>query len=49
VFLAMIEVVVATGMARAERISSARWMDRVCRLVFPGCLVLIGFYAFVWR
>lgn len=48
VFLAMIEVVITTGLARTERVNAARWLDRVCRLLFPGALVLITLYAFVW-
>ena len=48
VFLAMIEVVITTGLARNERVKTARWMDRVSRFLFPGILALVGLYAFVW-
>ncbi len=49
VFLAMIEVVTTTGLARTGRVSTARWLDRISRLVFPALLAGIGMYAFVWR
>ena len=49
VFLAMIEVVITTGLARTERVKTARWMDRACRLLFPGALTLLAIYAFVWH
>ena len=38
----MIEVVVTTGLAQQGKIETARWLDRVCRLLFPGRLVLGG-------
>ena len=46
VFFAMMEVVVTTGLARTERVALARWLDRVCRLLFPGVLALVGYLAF---
>ena len=49
VFLAMIEVVITTGLARTERVKTARWMDRMSRLLFPGALALVIFSAFVWH
>ena len=49
VFLAMIEVVVTTGLAQQGKIETARWLDRVCRLLFPGRLVLGACYAFLWH
>jgi len=49
VFFAMLEVVLTTGMARTGRIKGARWLDRVCRVLFPGILTLVGLYAFVWH
>ena len=49
VFLAMIEVVITTGLARTDRLKAARWLDRVCRVVFPATLALIAVYAFVWH
>lgn len=49
VFLAMIEVVITTGLARTERVKMARWMDRVCRFLFPGALALVTIYAFAWH
>ncbi|MEP4076339.1 hypothetical protein [Haloferula sp.] len=49
VFLAMIEVVVTTGLAQKGRVEVARWLDRVCRLVFPVLLMLSGCYAFWWH
>jgi hypothetical protein len=49
VFLAMVEVVITTAMARNERIKGARWLDRACRLIFPGALVLVVFYAMILR
>lgn len=49
VFLAMIEVVTTTGLAKTGHVKAARWMDRMSRLVFPGLLALIMFYAFAWR
>lgn len=49
VFLAMVEVVVTTAMARNERIKGARWLDRACRLIFPGALALVVFYAMILR
>jgi hypothetical protein len=48
VFLAMIEVVITTGMARNERVKGARWLDRVCRLIFPAALAIGALYSFVW-
>ena len=48
VFFAMLEVVVTTGLARTNRVRTARWMDRVCRLIFPGLLTLLAFYAYLW-
>jgi len=49
VFLAMLEVVTTTGLAKSGHVKVARWMDRMSRLVFPGLLALIMLYAFVWR
>lgn len=49
VFLAMVEVVVTTNLARTERIKTARWLDRVCRVVFPAALVLVVLYASIWH
>ena len=49
VFFAMLEVVITTGLARTERIARARWLDRICRFVFPGTLVLLAVYAFKWH
>ncbi len=49
VFLAMIEVVITTGLAKSDRLALAWRLDRVCRMVFPGLLVLIALYAFVWH
>lgn len=49
VFLAMIEVVITTGLANSDRIVQARWTDRVCRLVFPTLLGIAAVYAFVYH
>jgi hypothetical protein len=49
VFLAMIEVVITTGLARSDRVVTALWVDRVCRLIFPGALTLVGLYAYAWH
>jgi len=49
VFLAMTEVVITTSLARNDRIKTARWMDRVCRVLFPGALVLVVVYASIWH
>jgi len=49
VFLAMIEVVVTTQLARTGREASALKLDRMSRFVFPSILVLIMLYAFWWR
>ena len=49
VFLAMIEVVITTSLARSERIKTALWMDRVCRVLFPGSLALAILYASIWH
>jgi hypothetical protein len=44
----MIEVVITTGMARNKRVNGARWLDRVCRLIFPAALAIGALYSFVW-
>ena len=49
VFIAMIEVVITTGLAKSGRIAGARWLDRSCRVVFPGLLALAAVYAFAWH
>ena len=49
VFLAMIEVVITTGMARTNRVKGARWLDRLCRILFPSALGAMSVYAFVWH
>jgi hypothetical protein len=49
VFLAVIEVVITTGLSRTGRIKAARWMDRVCRILFPGALALVAVYAYAWH
>lgn len=46
VFFAMIEVVTTTGLANTGRVEYARWMDRVCRVLFPVLLTLSAIYAF---
>lgn len=47
VFLTMIEVVITTGLARTQRVAAAQRLDKVCRVIFPGALVLISVYAFI--
>jgi hypothetical protein len=49
VFMAMIEVVITTGLAQRGKINVARWLDRVCRILFPVLLVLGGCYAIFWH
>lgn len=49
VFLAMIEVVITTGLAQKGKVGIARWLDRVCRFLFPGLLALGSAYAFLWH
>jgi len=49
VFLAMIEVVVTTQLARTGREVSALKLDRISRVVFPSMLALVLLYAFLWR
>lgn len=49
VFLAMIEVVITTGLAQKGKVNAARWMDRACRVIFPGLLVLGTLYAYLWH
>jgi hypothetical protein len=44
-----LEVVVTTGLAQQGKIETARWLDRVWRLLFPGLLVLGACYAFLWH
>ncbi|MEM1084608.1 MAG: hypothetical protein AAGI48_10900 [Verrucomicrobiota bacterium] len=48
VFLAMIEVVITTGLAQSGRIVAARWLDRICRVLFPVLLALGSCFAFLW-
>lgn len=48
VFLAMIEVVVTTGLAQKGKIELAYSLDRVCRFIFPVLLGLGACYAFLW-
>ena len=36
-------------MARTDRLKAARWLDRLCRVVFPATLAIIAVYAFVWH
>jgi hypothetical protein len=45
----MIEVVITTGLAQRGKINVARWLDRVCRILFPVLLVLGGCYAIFWH
>jgi hypothetical protein len=49
VFLSVLEVLLTTGLARTGRVKTARWMDRVCRLLFPGTLALVAIYAYAWH
>ncbi len=35
VFMGLVEVVVTSRLARADRLSLARRIDRICRVVFP--------------
>lgn len=48
VFLAMIEVVVTTGLAQKGRKELAQKLDRKCRVIFPGLTILGGVYAILW-
>lgn len=45
VFTALLEVVVTSRLARGERLHLARWMDRVCALLFPAAYVAIAGYS----
>lgn len=47
VFLAMIEVVITTGLAQRGMEKLALRMDRICRFAFPGFTLLGGIYA-IW-
>lgn len=49
VFLAMIEVVITTGLAQKGNEEKARKLDKVCRVVFPTLTALGGYYAFFWH
>ena len=49
VFLAMIEVVITTGLAQKDKLDVARWLDRICRVLFPVLLTLGGCYAYLWH
>ena len=49
VFLAMLEVVITTSLAKNGRVDSALKLDRYSRFVFPGLLALIILYAFFLR
>ena len=49
VFLAMIEVVVTTGLAQKGKLNVARRLDRTCRVLFPVLLTLGGCYAYLWH
>lgn len=49
VFLAMIEVVITTGLAQRGKERIAVRLDWICRLVFPGLTIAGAFYAFVWH
>jgi hypothetical protein len=47
VFLSLLEVVVTSHLARIERLTIARWLDRVMRVLFPVAFVLLTLKAFV--
>lgn len=49
VALAMIEVVITTGLAQRDKVDAARKMDRICRVAFPGLTILGTMYAFLWH
>ena len=46
VFLALVEAVAATRLARTDRLAQAERLDRASSLVFPGLLVVILLFAF---
>lgn len=45
VFSALLEVVITSRLARGSRLNLARWMDRVCGLLFPAAYVAIAGYS----
>ena len=45
VFTALLEVVVTSRLATAGRLRLARWMDRVCAVLFPLTFIAIAAYA----
>ncbi len=45
VFSALLEVVITSRLARGGRLRLARWMDRVCGLLFPAAYVAIAGYS----
>lgn len=47
VFASLLEVVVTAHLARTEKLKTARWIDRVMRLVFPTAFLLLAIESFV--
>jgi hypothetical protein len=45
VFSALLEVVITSRLARAGRLTLARWIDRVCSLLFPASYIAIAGFA----
>ena len=46
VFLSMLEVLVTSRLVYLGKVSTARWVDRMARFVFPGATVFVAWYAF---
>jgi hypothetical protein len=45
VFSALLEVVITSRLARVGRLKLARWIDRVCSVLFPAAYIAISGYA----
>ena len=43
VFMALIQAVITSIMANRDKLSAARWVDCVCRWVFPGAFAIVAY------
>jgi hypothetical protein len=47
VFVSLLEVIITSYMAKIGRLKSARWTDRVARVLIPGTFIFLTLRAFV--
>ena len=48
IFASLMELVIASHMAKIDRVESARWLHRAMRIVFPVTLIVIALKSFVF-